>query len=118
MPRVGETYRGGVYAGITKDSEDLVFMFPHAIGRDVIASDADKALTDGWRLPKPHESALLFANAKGYFDDRWYWTSEPYPPDPELCRWVQSFGYGRQADARVTDACRVVMVKTFPREQE
>ena len=114
--RIGDTWNGGVYAGITRYNEHLILQFPHLIKRDVTWSDALKSVAAPWRLPMRVEAALLYANLQDYFDPLWYWTKEDYPPDREQCVWVQTFGYGRQADARMTDACRVCAVRSFPME--
>jgi hypothetical protein len=123
--KVGETWQGGVYAGITHKNEHLVLMFPHQSKRDMTCVDAfdladhrNVAIHTSkpiWRLPTRKEAALLYANLQDWFEDMWYWTGEAYHADTS-CNWVQTFGYGRQADARRTDACRVCLVRSFPCE--
>jgi len=115
QPKVGETWRGGIYAGITRNNEHLVLQYPHASRRDMTFINGGMSIESGWRLPTRAEAALLYANLQEWFEDMWYWTSDEYPAD-NRCHWVQTFGYGRQADARDTDACRVCAVKTFPVE--
>lgn len=121
--RIGRYWegQGGIYAGLTRKPEGdfHLVVSPEDMRRDLIHHLAKKwangICSDGhkdFRLPTPPEAALLYANLKEFFEDRWYWTIEPYPAD-ELCAWVQTFGYGRQADARMTDACRARAVRVF-----
>ena len=120
MPRIGRYWdgHGGIYAGILgMPDADYHLILGEQTKRDVIwALAADWALTvhadelNDFRLPTRKEAALLYANLQDHFEDRWFWTGEPYPPDSK-CAWVQTFGYGRQADARLTDACRACAVR-------
>lgn len=134
-PRIGQTWigEGGIYAGITRrgayahpdltDERDchLIVASPALwLKRDVIygyACDwARHFQADGhadFRLPNRREAALLYANLQDHFEDMWYWTLDPYHADSK-CAWVQTFGYGRQADARMTDACRACAVRIIP----
>lgn len=121
MPRIGRYWEGhgGIYAGITATREgDFHLILGEQTKRDMpwqLGSDWAKAYTaDGhldFGLPTRKEAALLYANLQSQFPDLWFWTCEPYPADPE-CAWVQTFGYGRQADARRFDACRACAVRT------
>ncbi len=131
IPRIGRYWEGGIYAGITPGEQGdfhLIAMEPAInldghVPRDVIYAEAEafvfrlthasNAEFRDWRLPTRQEAALLYANIRGYFNEGWHWTSDPYPPD-HTCHWVQSFAYGRQCDARMTDACRVRLVRTVP----
>lgn len=125
-PKIGRYWggHGGIYAGITagKNHDSHLILAPEISRRDVIWREAvaiacahsDDGKND-FRLPYLAEAALLYANLKHYFEDMWYWTADFYPPDNN-CAWVQTFGYGRQADARLTDACRVCAVRIEPCE--
>lgn len=121
--RIGRYWdgQGGIFAGITPkaDGDYCLIRGNLAQQRDVIwreaREQADAFQADGhfdFRLPTREEAALLYANLRGEFEDKWYWTGDTYHADPK-CAWVQTFGYGRQADARMTDACRVVAVRVF-----
>lgn len=123
-PRIGRYWdgEGGIFAGIARGKafDYNVILSLEDGNRDVIWTAANEWATrielDGhcdFRLFNPPEGALLYANLKDFFEDRWYWTDTLYPAD-NLCAWVQTFGYGRQADARLTDACRARAIRTFP----
>ncbi len=112
--------KGGIYAGIIVGTEfdSHVYLYPQLTQRDLIWTKASKwaneTISDGhqdFNLPTCRQGALLFANLKDRFPDLWFWICELYPPDMH-CAWVQTFGYGRQADARLTDACRACAVRT------
>ena len=111
--------KGGIYAGVVRMEDGDYHLFVAEVGtkRDVIWKNAmawaQGVSIDGhsdFALPTRKQAALLYANLQDGFEDRWWWTSELYPPD-EKCAWVQTMGYGRQADARLTDACRACAVR-------
>tara|TARA_R110000868_G_scaffold139445_1_gene354258 strand:- start:69 stop:461 length:393 start_codon:yes stop_codon:yes gene_type:complete len=125
MPRIGRYWddHGGIYAGISvgadcdyhvilcddKNLRDIIYL--NAIQwTDALCIRAHGGFKD-WKLPTRQQAALLYANLQDQFEDKWYWTRDKYPPDIENCMWVQTFGYGRQADARKTDACRARAVR-------
>lgn len=112
--------KGGIYAGIVVGTEfdSHVYVAVEQTKRDVIwfaAKEWAQGLAVGglsdFFLPTIQQGALLYANLKPNFEDRWYWLRELYHADKN-CAWVQTFGYGRQADARLTDACRACAVRT------
>ncbi len=124
LPRIGNEWpeAGGIYAGIVRAHpvDCHLILAKEDLKRDIIYGNAcdwaRSVVADGhtdFRLPIRREAALLYANLQDCFEDLWYWTLEPYHADP-LCAWVQTFGYGRQADARMTDACRARAVRVFP----
>ncbi len=124
IPRIGRYWdgMGGIFAGMIRhDFNDCYLILSEDdLKRDmtyrVAVEWANKVHSDGrndFRLPMPNEAALLYANLKDKFEDLWYWTCEPYHAD-KTCAWVQTFGYGRQADARMTDACRARAVRIEP----
>ena len=123
MPRIGEQWHGGIYAGIVRgDKCDNHLILREAMKSTDLPFEESfewalkhaKGFHD-WRLPTRREAALLYTNLQDRFEDKWYWTLEPYPPDKE-CMWVQTFGYGRQADIRKTDGCRTCAVRIEPCE--
>lgn len=110
---VGQVIGDIVYAGLTHENKMLVLRCIQ-VKDDMRFSEAfvyAKALPE-FRLPTRKEAALLYANLQEWFAPMWYWTSEEYPPDRE-CMWVQTFGYGRQADLRKTDGAHVCLVRTI-----
>ncbi len=68
---------------------------------------ADKA---GGELPTRREGALLFANLKEEFEQRYYWTSEQHAGSPD-CAWMQTFSYGTRNDDRKSVHYRVRAVR-------
>jgi len=57
----------------------------------------DWAKSIGGELPTRREQALLYANLKEQFKDKWYWSCEQHAADPDFA-WMQFFGYGNQLD--------------------
>ena len=60
------------------------------------------AQDSGGDLPSRRELALLFANRRECFQDRWYWSSEKHPAN-SLYAWNQFFGTGTQYDDHVSN---------------
>ncbi len=111
--------KGGIYAGIVRgdDCDWHVFLSEQMMGRDVIYEAARvfalAVNADGhsdFRLPTRNEGALLYTNLRHMMNEGWTWTCDEYPPDKE-CQWVIAMAYGRNADARKTDACRARAVR-------
>lgn len=126
IPRIGRYWEshGGIYAGIVRgeDRDCHVIMAQTNNKRDVIcdiASEWVQCLSyDGhadFSLPNRDKLALIYTNLRHMLPDGWYWTCEQYPADAE-CNWVVAFPYGRHADARRTDACKAIAVRTEPCE--
>ena len=122
MPRIGELWEGhgGIYAGIVRGDFHLILKdakkitdLPYAQAVEWATKIHDKF--KDWRLPTRQEAALLYANLQDQFENAWYWTGDQYPPD-DACMWVQTFGYGRQADLRKTDGARTCAIRTEPCE--
>lgn len=97
LPALGQTLAAGIFAGLTTRADGT----HHAV---VLL--ADKPATDvGWRqamdwakgldaeLPTRAASALLFANAKNQFEERWHWTADEFSGS---YAWIQSFLSGGQ----------------------
>jgi len=63
---------------------------------DINWADAKKwAAEIGGELPSRREQALLFANVKEQFEDRYYWSGEQHASD-SACAWCQYFDNGTQ----------------------
>jgi len=112
---------GGIFAGVARSYSELpdmgVILCKADTRRDMPWEHAMQWAAElraedfgDWILPTHQIAALLYANLKDHFDDKWYWCSDAYPQDV-TCRWVQTFGYGRQADARMTDGCRARAIR-------
>lgn len=106
-PAIGQLWpeQGGVYAGIARgfDGQPDHHLILSATKADAMpwqrAMDWAGALLDGahndWALPTRPQSALLFANLRDQFEQRWHWTNETYEGDGS-CAWVQYFDDGCQ----------------------
>ena len=123
MPKIGELWEGhgGIYSGIVrgKDFDLHVIKREHNTQKDLPYEQALKWATKpgkgfkDWRLPTRREAALLYTNLQDQFEAMWFWCGEEYPADI-TCMWVQTFGYGRQADLRKTDGARTCSVRVEP----
>ncbi len=124
IPRIGRYWdqMGGLYSGVVRHEVGdfhVILAEPDA-KRDMIYMNAynwaTKLMADGredFRLPTRSEAALLYANMRDRIADGWMWTCDDYPADSD-CKWVIAFPYGRNADARKTDACRARAVRLEP----
>ena len=113
---------GGIYAGIVRGEHGdyHVFLAEHDADRDMIYEVAKigalSVVADDHQdfgLPTQDQGALLYANLRHFMDKGWHWTGDVYPPDDD-CMWCIAMAYGRNADARKTDACRARYVRTEP----
>jgi len=59
------------------------------------ANAKDWAAEAGGELPTRREQALLYANLKEQFEERYYWSSEAHASD-SVFAWCQHFSYGSQ----------------------
>jgi hypothetical protein len=99
LPRIGEPWRGGLFAGIARGqggARDYPLI--------VLAEEAERA---SWRaqmdwaktldadLPTPREQALLFANVPELFKGEAYWSNTEYA-GYEGYAWCQTFDDGTQ----------------------
>ena len=102
--------KGEVYAGVLIAGEKT----HHLV---LLPGDEQKNWKDaiawakklGGGLPTRKEQALLFANAAGHFQERWYWSSETHARAAGSA-WVQLFGAGHQSYGHKDDdfSCRAV----------
>ena len=95
---IGAAFAGGIYAGISRGvdgapDQHLVLLPGEAVDVEWEAAGAF-ATSIGGDLPTRAEQALLFANLKGQFEPRWYWSGEQAGPSSA---WGQGFGYGDQS---------------------
>lgn len=106
--------QGEIYAGIIlgKDGQPdhhLILLPGHAV--DVTFPQAqefaDKA---GGDLPTRREQAVLYANLKEEFEDRWYWSGEQHAAYSG-CAWCQDFGSGNQRNSLESAELRACAVR-------
>lgn len=82
LPALGSEFQGGKYAGITTDKQGTVYaliLLGDKPTNKLNWTDAmawAEGLGDGASLPTRVESAVLFANLKGEFEESWHWTNE------------------------------------------
>jgi formylglycine-generating enzyme required for sulfatase activity len=90
----GEHYAGIVLDGDGAPSHHLILLPGDA---DDVTWDQAKAFAAdaGGELPTRREQALLFANLKGQFEPRYYWSSEQHAANDDYA-WGQGFNGGTQ----------------------
>jgi len=97
LPAIGQPLEAGLFAGLTTTPDGThhaVVLLPDKPAEDVTWQQAmDWAEKLSAQLPPRPVSALLFANAKGQFEERWHWTSEAF--DGSFA-WNQNFYHGTQ----------------------
>jgi hypothetical protein len=97
LPAVGQPLQAGLFAGLTTKRDGThcaVVLLPDKPAKDVAWKPAmtwAKKLKA--ELPTRPVAALLFANLKGEFEERWHWTSE----EDGSGAWVQYFINGTQS---------------------
>ena len=87
----------------------LVLLPGHA--KDVTWEQAKEfAKKAGGELPTRPEQALLFANCKAEFEERWYWSGEQHADDADYA-WSQYFSNGYQGCSHVSGRYRARAVR-------
>lgn len=102
-PRIGSEFQDGIYAGIARGVDGApdyhLILLPGAM-EEINWDDAMKwAVGIGGDLPTRSEQALLFANLKDQFEERYYW-SNTQRADYDGYAWGQSFNGGSQGNGR------------------
>lgn len=93
----GDAHEGGIFAGLTttKDGRHCAVI----LLADKPADDLSWKKAMNWaeklgaELPTRTVAAMLFANLKDQFEERWHWTSEAFDGS---CAWGQGFLSGYQ----------------------
>lgn len=67
----------------------------------------------GLDLPTRQEQSLLFANAKQFFDDTWYWSNETHTTNAGWA-WFQGFSNGTQHFSSEHYTLRARAVRRLP----
>jgi len=107
----GEHYAGLVLAADGTVSHHLVLLPDQA--DNVSWQDAQAWATSiGGELPTRQEQALLYANLKGKFEPRWYWSSETHEEDGSYA-WLQYFNFGDQLGNHKSYEGRARAVRRF-----
>ncbi|MBR8221262.1 DUF1566 domain-containing protein [Burkholderia ambifaria] len=80
---------------------------------DITWSDAKAwAAERGGELPTRREQSLLFANLKGEFEERAYWSAEAHDSESGWA-WFQYVNYGLQHTSHQTNEFRARAVRRF-----
>ncbi len=93
--RPGEHYAGVILDADGKPSHHLILL-PGDVDDVTWAQAKEFAEKAGGELPTRREQALLFANLKGQFEERYYWSSEQHASDDGYA-WTQYFDDGGQS---------------------
>jgi len=83
------------------------------VAEDLNWSDALAwAVERGGELPTRREQSLLFANLRHAFDDRYYWSCDPYEKNSSWA-WYQTFDRGSQYYSHQDYPFRACAVRRF-----
>ncbi len=105
LHRIGVEWSGevGLYVGIMRGDADAPDYHLFLLPGELTDTGWDKAVawaeSVGGALPTRREQALLFANLKGEFEPRYYWSGEQCAADPSNA-WCQHFDNGDQTSSR------------------
>jgi hypothetical protein len=90
----GEHYAGIILSADGKPSHHLILL-PGDVDDVTWAQAKEFAEKAGGELPTRREQALLFANLKDQFEERYYWSGAQHASYDDYA-WTQHFGYGTQ----------------------
>jgi hypothetical protein len=105
----GEHYAGIIVGADGKPSHHLILL-PGDVDDVTWAKAKEFAEKAGGDLPTRREQALLFANLKDQFEDRYYWSSEQHASYDDYA-WVQVFDYGYQGNTSKSAELRARAVR-------
>jgi hypothetical protein len=118
--KIGDTWQGGIYAGISLDREGRPCHLVLArTDRGIEKNWAEaKAWASGleheghadWSLMNRHDGLVLFKNLRSEFDEAVHWTEDEYASLPDFA-WYQNFSYGGQFYYHKYDKLRVRAVR-------
>ncbi len=122
-PKIGEAWRGGLYAGVARGlngANDYHLIVAKEDGGERKWDDAGKwaasLRVDGYSdfvIPTKEETALCYANLADAFEKCWHWTSTQRAAGSD-CAWGQSFSYGGQGSDRKSGSGRARAVRRVP----
>lgn len=108
-PAIGAQWEGGIYAGIMRGRDGApdyyLIVGDELTGKGGMSWNAAMALFsqsgkgEDWSLPFRKEQALCFANVPELFEQKAYWSCEPYAGG-DASAWYQSFHLGTQSHWR------------------
>lgn len=104
----GEQY-AGLLLGKDGAPDQHIILIPGQANDVTFKQAQEFAAKAGGDLPTRREQALLYANLKEQFDDRWYWSGEMHS-DTRFA-WCQDFHYGGQFSLNTDSSCRARAVR-------
>lgn len=105
----GEQYAGIILGKNGQPDHHLILLPGQA--SDVTFQQAQEFATKaGGELPTRREQALLYANLKEEFEERWYWSGELHASGSGYA-WYQFFSYGGQYNIDTLYKCRARAVR-------
>jgi hypothetical protein len=111
-----ELQAGERYAGLLLDADGLashhLVLMPGEAQEVSWQAAKDWAAALGGELPTRQEQSLLYANLKGQFAEKWYWSGEEQSDSSSA--WSQYFDYGFQYYYAKSYAGRARAVRRFP----
>lgn len=113
LPELAEGER---YAGLILDENGKPAHHVVLLAGDTSATwkkAVEWAKKQGGELPSRCEQALLFANCKDAFQERWYWSGEQHAEHGDYA-WNQTFDDGYQSFSYVTLRLRARAVRRVP----
>jgi hypothetical protein len=117
LPRIGEEWQGGIYAGIARGvdgSQDYHLLLLSDEMESIAWEQAkDWAKDIGGELPINPEQALLYANLKGQFQPKIYWSGEARTTEFGGAL-IQDFDDGYQGYTSTFNKLRARAVRRIP----
>jgi hypothetical protein len=112
---IGAPLEGGTFQGILtlpSGSHVAVVLLADKPSKELGWADAKAwAESINGELPSRPAAAMLFANAKGQFEQDWHWTSEAHSGS---LAWMQTFFNGDQYWSGVSNECCARAVRMIP----
>jgi hypothetical protein len=107
----GERYAGVVLGEDGVLSHHLILL-PGDVDDVSWSAAKEWAVEQGGELPTRREQSLLFANLKGEFEERAYWSTEAHESESGWA-WYQGFGGGHQYYDHQDDEFRARAIRRF-----
>jgi len=115
--RIGESWGGGVYAGLTlHDNTPMHLVLLDGEAESLTwakAKDWANGLEDNAELPSRHDALVLWQNLRDKFQKSYYWTAAPVESAADYA-WYQLFSSGFQFWVTVNGKCRARAVRRLP----
>lgn len=119
LPAIGAPLEGGLYAGVTTRPSGEVYALILLADKPTKRLDWSDAMAwarelgHGADAPSRVESAMLFANLRGQFEEAWHWTNEQCAGNDGYA-WYQTFSGGNQNTCDKSYEGRVRAVRSIP----